>query len=164
MSIHYYPRVEIKKCNLLDPEELYEILKVREEVFHLEQHINVPDLDGVDTNAYLAMLLTEHDTINGCCRLFRDPEKPHRWMIGRLAVRNECRGHGYAKLLMMTAIREAYMHGAKEIAIHAQVYLLKFYETLGFQAKGEVFIEAGIQHIFMVYKITGNEKLCSYRF
>ena len=56
------------------------------------------------------------------------------------------------------------MHGAKEIAIHAQVQLLKFYETLGFLAKGEVFIEAGIQHISMVYKITGNEKLCSHRF
>lgn len=160
--IRNYPRVEINKLNLLLPEELYEILKVREEVFHMEQHITEPDLDGVDRNAYLVMLLTKRDTINGCCRLFPDSEKHSRWMIGRLAVRKEYRGHGYGRQLMMFAIMEASIRGAKEVAVHAQVQVLKFYEMLGFRTEGEMFMEAGIQHVPMVYKITGDEKLCRY--
>ena len=76
------------------------------------------------------------------------------YKIGRVAVRKEARGQGVGKQLMldvMDYIKEQKL--AKEIRLDAQVSALPFYEGLGFQAYGEVFQDAGIDHIAMVYHL-----------
>ena len=75
--------------------------------------------------------------------------------IGRVAVLKEARKKGFGKNLMLEAM--SYIKGqttAKEIQLDAQLTAVKFYESLGFTSYGEVFKDAGIDHVAMTYPIS----------
>ena len=81
------------------------------------------------------------------------PKEKGIYKIGRVAIRQEARSRGVGKKLMqdvMNYIKKETM--AKEICLDAQLTAVPFYEKLGFNVYGEVFQDAGIDHISMSYK------------
>ena len=69
--------------------------------------------------------------------------------IERLAVRKAWRGRGIGKEMFAFVLASIAETGCKKIKLHAQAYLVKFYEDFGFVQKGEMFTEANIEHFYM---------------
>ncbi|MGB5405136.1 GNAT family N-acetyltransferase [Robiginitalea sp.] len=144
-------RIEIKSFSALSLEELYALLRVRSEIFVVEQQCIYLDLDGKD-NAALHVLGWKGSELCGYCRVFRPGDYFEEASIGRVAVPTEFRGHGYGARLMEFTIQAIHREiGSCPIAISAQAYLQRFYEALGFKAEGELYKEDGIPHLRMVY-------------
>ena len=137
----------VKTFNELTLDELYEILKVRVDVFVVEQNCPYSELDGIDKEAY-HVFLKDEDEITAYLRVFKDEDV----RIGR--VLSKRRRQGFGTLLLKEGIRVAKEKlNAEKIVIEAQVYARKMYEKLGFvQVSGE-FLEDGIPHIKMVLEI-----------
>lgn len=143
-------RVEIKPFNALTLDELYALLRMRSEIFVVEQQCIYLDLDGKDTQA-LHVLGWKGSELCGYCRVFRPGDYFEEASIGRVAVPSRFRGNGYGARLMEFTIQAIQKDmGACPIAISAQAYLQRFYEDLGFQPEGELYKEDGIPHIRMV--------------
>lgn len=80
----------------------------------------------------------------GTARLFE--RYPGVGKLGRVALRRECRGRGWGRLLVAAVVRHADQIGLPEVIADAQVQLLPFYESFGFIAEGEPFDEGGFTH------------------
>ena len=143
-------RVEIKPFSELNLQELYALLRMRSEIFVVEQECIYLDLDGKDTDA-LHVLGWKGTELCGYCRVFRPGDYFKEASIGRVAVSSQFRGNGYGARLMEFTIQAIEKEmGDCPIAISAQAYLQRFYEELGFQPEGELYKEDGIPHIRMV--------------
>lgn len=142
---------KIKKFNELENSELYEILKLRSEVFVVEQNCIYNDVDTKDIKAY-QLFLEEEDKIVACLRILKKGVSYEEISIGRVAVKKEWRGRGIAKEMMLKAINFiANELNEKEIRISAQAYLAEFYKSAGFTEVSEVYLEDNIPHIDMLY-------------
>ena len=136
----------------LTKDELYKILRLRAEVFVVEQDCPYQDVDNKDQKA-LHILGVKNDKIIAYTRIF----KPHDYFefasIGRVVVAEKERQHKYGYDLMEASIMAINIHfKTYTIAISAQVYLLKFYNNLGFIAQGDAYLEDGIPHLYMLRK------------
>lgn len=144
-------QIELKPFNTLSPDELYALLKLRSEIFVVEQQCIYLDLDGKDTKA-LHVLGWNGNDLCGYCRVFRPGDYFEEASIGRVAVPSEYRGNGYGALLMEFTIKAIHREmGPCPIALSAQAYLQRFYEALGFKAEGDLYQEDGIPHLRMVF-------------
>lgn len=143
--------VHCKPFHKLALGELYELLRLRSEVFVLEQHCVYQDMDGDDRTA-LHLWLTVGDSIVALCRVCPAGTHMQQVSIGRVITTD--RGKGYGRQLMLHAIETAQQSfGATEITIEAQEYAKGFYESVGFRTCSEPFILDGIPHITMVWRI-----------
>ncbi|MET0757115.1 MAG: GNAT family N-acetyltransferase [Mycobacterium sp.] len=134
----------------LDAATLYELLKLRVEVFVVEQAIPYPELDGRDLLAE-----TRHFWLEGLdgkvvstLRLMEEHaggEKAFR--IGRVCTERSARGHGHTTRLLQAALAEVSHHPCR---INAQTYLEDMYAHHGFVRDGEEFLDDGIPHVPMV--------------
>ncbi len=131
--------------------------RIRTNVFIGEQAVPVhEEIDDYDcfTPIFVAY---EDDFALGTARVILKNEEVTK--IGRVAVTKEDRKQGVGKSLMLEAmkyIEEQTM--ATKICLDAQLTAAKFYETLGFTSYGEIFKDAGIDHIAMAYHIERNKK------
>jgi len=137
-------------------EELYAILKLRTDVFAVEQQAVYQDLDGKDQ---AAMHLMGHDEgrLVAYCRLIPAGVAFSEASIGRVVTAATHRNTGTGKLLFQQALdlcREYF--GELPIRIGAQRYLTGFYSSFGFELAGPVYLEDGIEHVHMVRKGGGN--------
>lgn len=143
----------LKAFNDLTVHELYQVIRLRNEVFVVEQNCVFQDADNVDQQCHHLMgregdLLAAYVRIvpPGLC--FPEPS------IGRVVSSPEARGKGAGRALMEEAIRQTCkLYGAQPIQIGAQLYLEKFYQSLGFEQAGPGYLEDGIEHIHMIKKI-----------
>ncbi len=134
----------------LTTDELYELLRVRSEVFVVEQNCVYQDLDG-DDQASIHLWLTQDDKVVALCRVCPAGTHMREVSIGRVITTE--RGRGYGKQIMLAAIQAATEEfHAELIVIEAQEYAKGFYESVGFRQTSEPFILDGIPHIAMVYK------------
>ena len=143
---------EIKKFNELNVEEVYEILKLRNEVFVVEQQCIYEDCDDKDKRAY--HLFGEEDgKIVAYLRILEKGISYNEISIGRVLTNKEYRGRGFAKEMMIKAI-EFIENSLNEkiIRISAQEYLLNFYSSLKFVKASDMYLEDGIPHVEMLYK------------
>lgn len=140
----------LKRFEELDIEEIYEILKLRAEVFVVEQNCPYQDCDGKDKNSY-HIFIKEDNIILGYLRVIDKGISYDETSIGRVVVNPKYRGQGIARKLMMKAL-EFIDNSLREevIKISAQEYLLNFYKSLGFVKVSDVYLEDGIPHIEMV--------------
>lgn len=135
----------------LSSKELYDILKLRAEVFVVEQNCAYLDLDNHDEKA-LHVLGIENNVIVAYTRLLPQGYYHKEAGIGRVLTSLPTRTLGYGKLLMEFSIQETLKKfNTNEIVISAQLYLEKFYTNLGFKKEGETYLEDGIPHIKMRY-------------
>ena len=133
----------------LTVDELYELLRIRSEVFVVEQNCVYQDLDG-DDQASLHMWLTEGERVVALCRVCPAGTHMDAVSIGRVITTE--RGKGYGLQIMQAAIRAAREHfGATRIDIEAQQYARGFYEQAGFQQSSEPFLLDDIPHIRMTW-------------
>ena len=134
----------------LTVEELYELLRVRSEVFVVEQDCVYQDLDDDDQPA-LHLWLTEGEKLLALCRVCPAGTHMEEVSIGRVIT--TVRGKGYGKQIMLAGIEAAREHfGAGRIDIEAQEYAKGFYEKAGFRQSSEPFILDGIPHIRMTWE------------
>lgn len=134
----------------LTTDELYELLRVRNDVFVVEQNCVYQDLDYDDQKA-VHLWLTVEDKVVALARVC--PADTHMKEISIGRVISTERGKGYGKQIMLHAIDAAIEHfDAKLIDIEAQEYAKGFYEGVGFKQSSEKFMLDGIPHIKMTWR------------
>jgi ElaA protein len=140
---------KIKSFEALTVHELYDILKLRSEIFVVEQNCVYLDLDGKDKLAL--HLFGEFDgKIVAHARLFKAGITFDNASIGRVTVDVNYRDRKWGHDLMREAIAGILSHfGESKITIGAQLYLKKFYESQGFVQTGDMYLEDDIPHIEM---------------
>lgn len=133
----------------LTNEELYKILQLRNEVFVVEQNCAYQDCDDRDQHCFHIMG-RDRNALMAYARLvppnlaFAEPS------IGRVVTSFSARGKSVGRELMLRSIDEVYrLFGNLSITIGAQLYLKKFYESLGFSKISDTYPEDGIDHIKM---------------
>ncbi len=130
-------------------DELYELLRIRSEVFVVEQNCVYQDLDFDDQQA-IHLWLSEDDKVVALCRVCPAGTHMREVSVGRVITTE--RGKGYGKRIMTEGIKAAKEHfGATVIDIEAQEYARGFYEQVGFRQSSEPFMLDGIPHIRMTY-------------
>ncbi len=138
--------------NHIEPMHLAKLLKLRSDVFVVEQACIYSDIDSFDwdTRTQHLYFLTDSDDIAACARVLTHGEHPR---IGRLAVDKGYRQQGLARKVMEKAMQYC-EHSLKKdtILISAQTYLTDFYESLGFKVASSPYLEDGIEHVDMHYK------------
>lgn len=142
----------VKAFHELTVDELYAILKLRSEVFVVEQNCVFLDMDDKDQKCYHVMVFLDNQLV-GYSRLVPAGVSYAELSIGRVITAPSVRGTGLGKTVMELAIQNCEKYfGRGPIRIGAQTYALGFYESLGFVAQGETYDEDGIEHIEMVRK------------
>ncbi|GGM74945.1 GNAT family N-acetyltransferase [Dactylosporangium sucinum] len=131
----------------LDPFRLYALLKLRCDVFVVEQRCAYPELDGRDAEPATVhfWLDDEHGTPAAYLRVLADPFGVFR--IGRVVTAKASRGQGLAARLLTDAL--AHIGPGHEVVLDAQTDAVRLYERSGFVAEGGPFLEDGIEHIHM---------------
>lgn len=134
----------------LSPRDVYAILRLRSEVFVVEQNCVFLDADNKDPHC-LHVLVRLGEELVSCSRLVPPGLIYEEMSIGRVVTHPSVRGTGVGKLLMEKSI--FFLHanlGRGPVKIGAQYYLKRFYETFGFVQCGEIYDEDGIDHIPML--------------
>lgn len=140
----------IKPFSELQNEELYQILKLRNEVFIVEQNCVYQDIDDKDHESYHLMCKVDGN-LAGYTRLLPAGLSFKEISIGRVITSPKYRGLGLGKKLIEKSIDFCNTQWENSpIRIGAQLYLLKFYQSLGFIEEGEEYDEDGILHIEMI--------------
>lgn len=122
--------------------ELYPLLKLRVDVFVVEQECAYPEIDGRDLlPSTVHVWWQPDDEVLGYLRLLRDPDGTHR--IGRVCTAMSARGSGLGALLMKAAMEHI---GDDAAVLDAQTYALDFYARFGFVPEGDRYLEDGIEH------------------
>ncbi len=130
--------------------QLYAILKLRNEVFVIEQRCYFPDIDNYDQHAMHLFATDAQNTIAAYCRILPPGSTYEQASIGRVVINPKLRKLGLGKELVRRGIVECRrLFPGQTIAIGAQVYLLSFYESLGFTRLGDNYLEDGIAHAKM---------------
>ena len=142
---------KIKKYKDLTIEELYRILKVRNEVFVVEQNCPYQDCDGKDKHAYHLFLEDNGDVI-AYTRILEKGVSYDEVSIGRFLVCEKYRGKGLAKEIIVKAISfiEECLN-EKAIRLSGQVYIKDFYKSYGFKEVSDTYLEDDIPHVEMLY-------------
>ena len=136
----------VKKFEDLTVDELYDILRVRSEVFVVEQECIYLDIDGTDKRS-VHVFLKEDGRILACLRIFSINEDTVQ--IGR--VLTSVRGRGFGRMILKEGIQAAKEHFHPEhIYLEAQTYAADFYGKEGFRVISEPFLEDGIPHVKMI--------------
>ncbi len=140
----------LKKFDEFSNKELYRILKLRMEVFVLEQECLYPELDDKDF-ACLHLWAEQEGSILAYTRLVPPGLSYPQASIGRVIVAEQARGTGLSQQLMISSIESvAKEFGVNDIQIGAQFHLKSFYEKLGFEQVSDPYPDYGILHIDMI--------------
>ena len=129
------------------PEEREAVKALRRRVFVEEQGVREEEeYDTYDDAAYHAVALHQGQVI-GTGRLFQDASGQS--LIGRMAIEASWRRRGVGGQVLAFLEREAVQRGFGRLVLHAQTYVKDFYAQHGYQVEGDVFMEAGIEHVLM---------------
>lgn len=141
--------VEIKDMGGFSAHELYALLKLRVDIFVVEQNCPYPELDGTDADA-LHLMLKQGDDIIAAARIF-PPHDDNPAKIGRVVVSPVHRGKRLGEALMRDALEACKdrFPGAP-VFLSAQSHLTNFYASFGFRPVSEQYLEDGIPHVDML--------------
>lgn len=129
----------------MDPILLYSILKLRVDVFVVEQGAAYEELDGRDVEPAARLFWAEDEgDVLATLRVLAEADG---WRIGRVATAAAARGRGLAAELMRRAIAGC---AGEAIVLDGQLQLERWYQGFGFTRSGEIFIEDGIPHVPMI--------------
>lgn len=142
-----------KHFSELTTEELYHILRLRSEVFVVEQNCVFLDMDNKDLVCHHLMGWEEKQLL-GYSRILGPGISYVESSIGRIVSSPAARGMGIGRELLAQSVQALYrLHGKGDIRIGAQYYLKDFYESFGFVQTGEIYSEDGINHIEMLLSV-----------
>jgi ElaA protein len=127
-------------------DEMAAALELRHAVFCVEQGVpEREELDGRDGEAIHLVAVSGDELLATCRLLFVGPTV----QFSRLAVRRSARRRGIASALLELADAETRAGGAHRLVLHAQTYARALYDAAGYEPRGRIFMEAGIEHIAM---------------
>ena len=136
--------VEIRRFD--GDDEMAQLLAIRHDVFCVEQGVPArEELDGRDGDAIHLVAVADGSVLATCRLLFIGPTV----QFSRLAVRESARRQGLASRLLALADEESRAAGARRLVLHAQTYARALYDAAGYEPRGRVFMEAGIEHVAM---------------
>ena len=142
-----------KTFSELDTEDLYQILRLRSEVFVVEQDCVYQDIDNKDQNA-IHLYYKENHQIVAYTRIFKAGDYYENPCIGRVVVSKKNRGNDLGKKIMIASMEYIKQNiKGEKIELSAQKYLDKFYKDLGFYKIGEDYLEDGIPHQRMIFDL-----------
>lgn len=134
----------------LSPQEMYAMLRLRSDVFVVEQNCVFLDMDNKDQQCQHLLMYQQNELVAVARLVPLGLSYPDAMSIGRIVTSMAVRGSGAGKLLVAYAIDECYrLYGQGKIKIGAQLYAKGFYERFGFRQSGPVYDEDGIDHIEM---------------
>lgn len=138
----------------LSLQQLYDIMALRQEVFVVEQDCVYLDADGKDQGSFHLMGYNESGILVAYARIMpKGLNYPNYIAWGRIVSAPAYRGKGIGRTLIKECLSYTnQLFGPEAIKISAQSYLIKFYESFGFQTLGEPYLEDGIPHVAMVRK------------
>lgn len=141
----------------LSLQQLYELLKLRQAVFTVEQYCAYLDVDGKDYQADHLLGTAVDGRLGAYARLLGPGVSyPEATSIGRIVTAGFVRGQGMGQTLVRLGIEQLQSsYPTFPIRISAQQYLLRFYERLGFSADSQVYLEDGIPHLEMILAARG---------
>jgi predicted GNAT family N-acyltransferase len=129
------------------PSEIEAVKFIRKTVFQKEQGVSPElDFDGLDEICDLFVAVLNNEFVGTVRVRLLDSNKAK---IERLAVLQQVRGYGIAKLLVAIALDAVESKNIPEVVVHSQEYIKGLYENLGFTQVGDIFDEAGIAHVKM---------------
>ncbi|WP_224766271.1 GNAT family N-acetyltransferase [Nocardioides campestrisoli] len=152
------PVLREARFDQLTTAELYALLRLRVDVFVVEQACAYPDIDGRDDEpGTVHVWLEQHGEVLAALRVLEDPDAT---AIGRVVTRADQRGHGYAARLLTAALdriadRARTGTGPRTVRIGAQTYLEHWYARFGFVRTGPDYLEDDIPHLPMELTLTG---------
>ncbi|MCU1479915.1 MAG: hypothetical protein JWQ19_701 [Subtercola sp.] len=156
-----------KSWSELTTDELYSFLRLRTNVFYVEQKVDEEELDDRDREpTTVHFFITDGGRTDGgrtdggrtdgertdgqrtvaYLRVIEDDEpeqRDARHLIGRVVVDPDYRGRGLAQKLIQRVIEQ---YGHLPMLLHAQSYIVPLYTGFGFETLGDEFVEAGIPH------------------
>ncbi|MGN9776603.1 GNAT family N-acetyltransferase [Micromonospora sp. H33] len=138
------PHTELRSASFADlsARTFHDLLRLRIDVFVVEQACPYPELDGRDVEPGTRHVWLEEDGVPlAYLRILADPDGVAR--IGRVVVARQARGGGYAGRLMRAALAEV---GDRPSVLEAQSHLVDFYARHGFAVSGPQYVEDGIPH------------------
>lgn len=123
-----------------------QIKPIREAVFIQEQHVPVElEWDGMDSESTHILSRLDDNTPVGTARILSNGH------IGRMAVLSQYRNHGIGSTMLNTMLAYAKQQKMSDLFLFAQTKAVAFYEQHGFTSVGDVFMDAGIPHLKMIY-------------
>ena len=132
----------------LDLRTLYSVLAARAQVFVVEQRCQYLDPDGKDLIAQ-HLLGFEGDELVAYLRMLPAGVSYPELAIGRVLTLPQLRGRGVGRLLMMEALRRAFVNGPVPVSLSAQAQLREWYGSMGFVATSDLYDDAGLPHVSM---------------
>ena len=149
------PRMPLKIRTVVTQSDMDDALSVRRAVFIEEQQVSEDeeidehDRDGGWLGDVVQMTgyLDGKPVVTG--RMMADTTSDADAHIGRVAVIEELRGKGYGKQLMIALHEEARKRGYRSLMLGAQLHAIPFYESLGYVARGDIFLDAEMEHRWM---------------
>lgn len=135
----------------LGSETLYDLMRLRQEIFVVEQQCFYLDADGLDQDAYHFLGRDEKKKIIAYLRIIPPPSKGGFVRIGRVLVDVDYRGKGIAREIMTEAMKRIHaVYPGHAMKLSAQTHLTGFYASLEFIKVSEPYDEDGIEHVDMV--------------
>ena len=141
----------VRRFQDLTVDELYAILRLRAEIFVVEQDCAYQDLDDIDQEAW-HVYLKEDEEIVGYLRVIEKGKRLDEVSIGRVVSLYRRKGIG-SKLMEIGKAVAKDKFGAKKVKIGAQVQAQTFYEKSGFVQVSEEYLEDGIPHVYMICEL-----------
>lgn len=139
-----------KNVDQMTGREMFCVERLRCNVFVTEQKITLPELDDDDLKAIQVYLLNSEKTMAlATCRIFK---KDGEWQLGRVAVAKDARHQHLATEMLQRVHAFLQNRGVRDLHCHAQLTAEPFYEKLGYEKQGPIFLEGGIKHIAMIKK------------
>ncbi len=127
-------------------------LKIRNQVFVIEQNVPLElEIDQYEAHTVHFVLYDEQRHPLATVRLL--PKENQTMKVQRMAVLNEHRQKGLGKVIMDAAEDFAKEQGYQQLVLDAQLTAVPFYERLGYQAEGDIFLDAGIEHVSMTKEV-----------
>lgn len=142
-----YENFRIRTFNMLTTKELYEILRVRCDVFVKEEGIFYPDVDGIDYDSVHIFSVNQDGLVTSYLRMFFKLDEDNVMQLGRVLTR--VHGIGMGSELLQLSLKVAGSMDVGEVYVESQEHAKNFYLKNGFRIVSDVFIEAGIPHIKM---------------
>jgi ElaA protein len=153
MENEYPLEWEIKSFDRLSLDALYELLKLRVDVFVVEQNCPYPEIDNKDRlpDALHLCGRNKDRALTAYLRILPPGASYPEASFGRVAVAEKSRGQGICHAMVKKALDEIHcIWPGTAVRIGAQAYLAGFYESHGFKAVSETYLEDGILHVDML--------------
>ncbi|MDO5510722.1 MAG: GNAT family N-acetyltransferase [Weeksellaceae bacterium] len=141
---------QLKTFDELSNLDIYEVLRLRAEVFVVEQNAAYQDVDKIDIGSH-HLLGMHHDQLVTYCRIIPPGQYFTEACLGRVVTREKYRKQGFSRKAVFLALQAIQnLYNTSECRISAQEYLIDFYTSFGFEVVSERYLEDGLPHFQML--------------